>query len=140
MAIKRLGFEGKILYGAAGATATTEITNSRDIAYNFDYDKGDTTGRDSGSPPVETGRVSVRKVTITFTMLNKASDSTLDALLTAAYAGTAVALRLRDYSAGKGYDGDVILKVNQSMPLRGEQTYDFTAEPTEENRAPSLYV
>lgn len=45
MAKKRMGFEGKIFYGGAGAEATEEIENSRDISYDFDYDKGDTTER-----------------------------------------------------------------------------------------------
>lgn len=140
MAIKRMGFEGKLYYGVAGSTASTEVTNSRDITYNLTTDKGDTTGRDSGSPPIETMRVTIRKISISFTMLNKASDATLASLLAAAYAGTAVALRTKDHSTGSGFDGDVILEVNQGKPLRGEQTYEFTAVPTEENRTPSLYV
>jgi hypothetical protein len=73
-------------------------------------------------------------------LTNKEGDTVLNALLTAAYAGDPVAIRTRDKAAGKGFDGDVILKVKQAKPLRGEQTYEFTAMPTDENRAPLLYV
>lgn len=140
MAIKYMGFEGKLYYGAAGSTASTEITNCRDVKVGLGTDKGDTTGRDSGSPPIETMRVTVRKMTLTFTMLNKASDTTLAALLSAAMAGTAVALRGKSNSSGLGPDADFILDVDNGQPLKGEQTYDFTATPTEENRTPSLWV
>lgn len=142
MAVKYMGFEGKIYYGAAGSTAATEITNSRDITYTLDTEKGDTTERGSGaSPPIETGRVTSRILGINFQMLNKASDTTLAALLTAAYAGTAVAIRTIDKTAGKGFDGDVYLKVEHGKPLKGEQTFDFSTDCiTDENRTPVPYV
>lgn len=40
MAKKRMGFEGKIYYGIAGTSATTEIGNTGDINYDFDYNAG----------------------------------------------------------------------------------------------------
>lgn len=134
-----MGFEGRTYYGAAGATGSTEFP-ARDVTITFDYDKGDTTERNSGTSPIETGDVTVRKWSCTFNMLNRASDSTLEAMMVAAMGGTPVALRLKDHSSGKGFDGDVILKVTNGQPLRGEQTLDFTAEPNGRSRVPSLYI
>ena len=49
MAVKKMGFEGKIYYGTAGSTASNELTNSRDITYGFDTGDGETTVRGDGS-------------------------------------------------------------------------------------------
>lgn len=136
-----MGFEGKIYYGAAGSAANTEITNSRDITYNIDPTKADTTIRGDGSAvPITTERVTQLGVTIEWTMLNKTTDATLNALRTAAYAGSPVAIKTVDYASGKGYDGDCTLAIQHGKPLGGEQTYVFTATPESEARTPSLYT
>lgn len=136
-----MGFEGRLYYGVKGTTAATEITQSRDITYGLSTTKGETTVRGSGSgPPVMTERVTVREITINFQMINKSSDTTLDALLTAAYAGTAVAIRTKDNAAGLGFDGDCNLEVSHGKPYKGEQTFDFTCTPNDDDRDPLLYV
>ena len=138
----KMGFEGEIYYGAAGATAATLLTNIRDENYDFDHGSGDTTVRGDGTaPPIETGRVTSRKVTLGWNMTNDPTDTALAALLAAAYGGTPVAIRTKDRAAGKGFDGDVYLKVKHGKPLKGEQTYDFSVDiVTRENRNPQLYV
>lgn len=137
----KMGFQGKILYGAAGSTATNEITNSRDINYTLDTSDGDTTVRGDGSaPPIETGSVTRRILGIDWAMINKTTDTNLAALRAAAYAGLPVAIRTLDHAAGKGFDGDVILKVSHAKPLDGEQTLQFTAKPNADLRAPQSYV
>jgi hypothetical protein len=138
----KMGFEGEIYYGAAGATAATLLTNIRDENYDFDHGSGDTTVRGTGAaPPIETGRATSRKVTLGWNMTNDPTDTSLAALLAAAYGSTPVAIRTKDRAAGKGFDGDVYLKVKHGKPLKGEQTYDFTVDTvTRENRAPQLYV
>ena len=93
------------------------------------------------SPPIDTSRVTSIKPTITWKMLNKPADTTLAALIAAARTGAAVALRTLSHDTGKGYDGDCTLEVKNGMPIDGEQTYDFTAEATDdEGRAPLLNV
>lgn len=142
MSTTKMGFEGQIFYGVAGSTAATQITNAKDVTYDIDHDDGDTTVRGDGSAvPIATGDPVLRKVSITFNMINDTTDTVLEALRVAAAAGTAVAMRLKDNSAGKGYDGDVNIKVSHGEPLNGEQTFDFTATPTRGyGRVPSLYV
>lgn len=136
-----LGYQGKIYYGVKGSTASNELTNSRDINYPFSTTKGNTTVRGDGSaPPIDTQSVTRRIGTIDWTMINKTSDVHLAALLAAAYAGEPVAIRTKDYSSGKGFDGDVVLDVTLGKPLDGEQTYQFTATPNGDLRAPQFYV
>lgn len=139
----KMGFEGLIYYGVAGSTAATQLTNNRDITYNMTTEKGNTTVRGTGaSPPIQTESVTLRVASIEFTQLNKADadDASLASMKTAAYGGTVIALRTKDYSAGKGFDGDVILEVSHPYLLAGEQVVTFTAVPTYATRAPSLYV
>lgn len=141
----KMAFEGQLYYGVAGATAATLITNCRDVTIGIDPERGDTTVRGDGtSPAVNSSRVVALSASLEWTMLNKADDTTLAALLAAAAAGTPVALRGKDYAAGKGPDMDYTLAVQNGQPHKGEQTYQFTAEPTDEaGRTPavaSLYV
>lgn len=136
----KMGFEGILYYGVAGSTASTQITNCRDVTLSYTPEKGDTTVRGDGSGPVvNSSRVVAIGHTLSFNMVNKSDDSTLAALLAAAAAGTPVALRGKDYSSGKGPDFDYTLEVSNGQPFKGEQTFDFTAEPTDESgRDPEL--
>jgi len=136
----KMGFEGEIYYGVAGSTAGTKLTNSRDITYNSDPTKGETTVRGDGSaPPIETERVVSVKFSIEWLMLRR-TDASLEALIAAAVVGTPVAIRTKDFAAGKGFDGDMTLSMKHGAPYKGEQTYAFTATVTDELRTPQPYV
>ncbi len=138
-ATKKMGYESLLYYGAAGSTASTQITNCRDVAYNITPQTAPTTIKGSGSaPPIQTVRVVERQAQVTWTMLNKSDDSTLTALRAAAALGTSVALRYIPHSGGTGFDGDVILQCENGAPIGGEQTFNFTATPNDDDRAPSL--
>lgn len=139
----KMGFEGQVYFTASpGSTAVTLLENVKDVSYNFEVEKGNTTVRGDGSePPIGTEDVTIRNVSIEFTMINETTDTALAAMLTALYGGTGVALRLKDYSSGKGFDGDCTGTVAHGKPLNGEQTLQFTFTPSRSyGRAPSLYV
>jgi len=142
MGVTKMGFEGLLYYGAAGSTAATQITNATDVSVSLDAEKASTSVRGAGSSvPINTEQVVAISFQAEWTMLDKSDDTTLEALKVAAAAGAGVALRMKDYSAGKGYDGDVTLSMKHGKPLKGEQTIVFTATPTDEGgRAPQLYV
>lgn len=141
MAVKKMGFEGLLYYGAAGSTASTQITNCQDITISYDIEEGATTVRGSGSSvPINTSRVTALSLSMEWTMLVKSDDTTLEALRVASAAGNPVAIRGKDYSSGKGPDLDVILTMQHGMPLKGEQTVRFTAKPNDDNRTPVLYT
>ena len=142
MANVKMGFEGLIYEGVAGSTATTLLENTKDITYNLDVEKGDTTVRgDSTSVPLKTEQASSLVVSIDFTMIHDITDTAFAALLTAAYSGGPIAIRTKDYTSGSGFDGDCVLTVGNAMPISGEQAVTFNAVPTRESgRAPSAYV
>lgn len=132
--MERMGYEGKAYYGTAGSTAATELTNSRDISFALSTEKGDTTVRGSSGVPKKTSRVTQLSVDdIEIVLLNDNSDTSLEAMRVAAAAGTPVAIRLKDYSSGKGFDGDCVLAFSQPYPLAGEQVVTMTCTPTKES-------
>jgi len=144
--VHKMGFEGLIYYGAVGSTASTQLTNTRDISISTDPEYGDTTVRGAGtSVPINTQMPTSLGWSCDFNMIEKSDDTSLAALKTAVSAGSPIALRMIDYSGGKGFDGDVYLSQKQGKPLKGESTHDFTATPapldsSASTRTPSLYV
>jgi hypothetical protein len=137
-----MGYEGLIFIGPAGSEATTQVTNRVDARVRYGTAEGETTVAGDGSAvPINTSRVTALSFSFDLTMLNKPADTELETLRVAAATGAPVALRLKDHAAGKGYDGDCTLSVENGKPLKGEQTLKFTFEPTDEGgRAPQLYV
>ena len=137
----KMGFEGLVYYGAKGSTASTLILNRVDFTFDTDPQMAPTTVAGAGTaPPVETEGVATVKWSATLKMKAVAGDAVLLALRTAAAAGTPVALRMKDYASGKGYDGDVNVKETFSGNLNGEQTWDFTFTPNGLLRTPTLYT
>lgn len=137
----KMGFEGLAYYGTKGSTASTLISNRVEFTFDVDPQMAPTTVAGAGStPPIETEGVATVKWSATLKMKHVAADAVLTALRTAAAAGGQIALRLKDYSSGKGYDGDVNVKETYGGTLNGEQTYDFTFTPNGLLRAPQLYV
>lgn len=142
MADVKMGFEGMLYYGVAGSTASTLLENCKDITVSRDVERGNTTVRgDSSVAPIETEHVTLRKIQIEWSMINDATDTSLEALRTAATTGAGVALRGKDYSSGKGPDGDFTLSMSEPWTLAGEQVLTFTATPTRSyGRSPDSYV
>lgn len=140
-ATKRMWWEGELYYGVAGATATNKLVNVRDAQVQLEYDEGDTTVRGDGSAvPWETSRPTKRRLSITWTHIMKSDDTFLEAMRSAAHNASPVALRGKDHSAGKGPDGDFYLSCDHGKPYNGEQTLQFVAKPTDENRVFQGYV
>ena len=137
----KMGFEGLAYHGTKGSTASTLISNRVDLTFDVDPQMAPTTVAGAGtSPPIETEGVATIKWSATLKMKSVAADAVLAALRTAAAAGGAVAIRLKDYASGKGYDGDVNVKETWGGNLNGEQTFDFTLTPNGLLRSPQLYV
>jgi hypothetical protein len=136
-----MGFEGEAFIGTAGSTGATRLSNSRDITYAVEHDKGSTRVRGDGTaPPIHTEEVVGRILTINIQMVNDTSDTALQTMLTAAFNGTRIALRLKDYTSGKGFDGDVTLTASNAYPLAGEQVIDFVCTPSRALRTPQPYA
>lgn len=138
----KMGFEGMLYYGVAGATATTLLHNVKDISLNMEVDRGNTTVRgDSTVPPIETEDVTIRRVGIEFSMINDITDTAFTAMMDAAALGTGIALRGKDHAAGKGPDSDFTLSITHTQELGTEQLITFTASPSRSyGRAPQNRV
>jgi hypothetical protein len=134
-----MGYEAILYYGTAGSTAATQLTNCTDLDYSLDTEKGSTTVRgDSSAPPITYERVTGRTPGLTWKMINNSSDTALTALLAAGIAGTPVALKYCDRSGNTRFDGDCNITFKNGAPLKGEQTFDFTASPNRESRVAVL--
>lgn len=138
----RKGFEGIAYYGTAGSTASTQLTNCRDITYNTDAEFGDTTVRGDGSAvPIQTQSKTLRTQSIEITMLHDDTDTAFQAMETAAAGSDPVAIRTKSYASGKGYDGDCHLASSKPYPMNGEQVITFTCTPTRDGgRMPQPWV
>ena len=137
----KMGFEGLAYYGVKGSTAATLISNRVDITFDVDPQMAPTTVAGLGVlTPIETEGVATIKWSATIKMKNVANDGVLVALRSAAAAGGPVAIRMKDYASGKGYDGDCNVKESFGGSLNGEQTFDFTFTPNGDLRTPQLYV
>ncbi len=133
MAATKMGYQGCFYYGVYGSSATTQITNIRDKNYNSDLGMGNTTKAGDGTAvPKKTESPTELSASLDWQMLEVVGDATLEAIKTAAAAGTMIALRTKDYAAQKGFDGDVYVKLNRSYPLAGETVHSFTAMPTDD--------
>lgn len=132
---KRMGFEGKLYWGAAGSTASTELTIARDVSYKFENTEADISDRASIIDLMDVAGV---KFSLEFEVNNQDTDTFISTVRAAAIAGTAIAFRTRDKDSGWGVDGDFIVGVDESQALRDAQRIRITCSPTDKNdRVPS---
>lgn len=125
---KRMGFEGKLLHGSAGTTAATELTIVRDVSYSFEPTEADVSDRASIIDLVDVAGI---KFSLEFEVNNQDSNAFVAAIRTAAATGGAIALKTLDKTSGYGVDGDFIVKLDESQPLRDRQAIKVTASPTD---------
>lgn len=131
MGVRRIGFEGKLYWGTAGSTASTELTIARDVSYKAEQVKGDVSDRASLH---EYERACMLKTSIEFEVNNDTSNAFIAALRAAVVACTPIALRTRDYSSGWGADGDFNVSIDESQPLKDAQRIKVSATPNNETR------
>jgi hypothetical protein len=129
--MRRIGFEGKLYWGAAGSTANTELTIARDVSYKFDPTKGDVSDRAS---IIDYDRVCGVKFSLDFEVNNDDSNAFVAAARAAAAAGTTIAFRTRDKAAGWGCDGDFTISLDESQPLRDRQAIKVSVTPNNDTR------
>ena len=127
---KRMGFEGILLWGAAGSTATTTLAIARDVSYAFENTEADISDRSSIIDLVDVAGV---KFSLEFEVNNQDTNAFIAAARAATIAGTAMAFRTRDKTAGWGVDGDFVVSVNESQALRDAQRIGIKAMPTDKS-------
>lgn len=130
-----VGLDAKIYRGTAGATATTEMTNVRDVTLGDSRAEANISRRGSWFHVIKTTR---RSIEVNWTMINDDADADVTALRTAYAANTALAFKIVDKTAGKGVDADFyITKFERSEPDETEQTISVTIKPTYDTRWPA---
>ena len=131
MATFALGMNAKIYYGDAGATATTELSNVRDVTLNLEAGEADVTTRANSG--WRATAATLKECTCEFEMLWKSGDAGFNAMKNAYLTNAEIALAV--YTAdvadaeAEGIDADfTITKFSRSEPLEEGITVSVTAK------------
>ena len=132
----RLGMEAKIYHGAAGSTATSELTNVKDVTLNLETGEADVTTRGNSGWRATVG--TLKDGSVEFEMVWDSDDSGFTAIKNAYFNNTPIALAILDYENGEGLDADFsITNFSRNEPLEEAITVSVTAKPTYSTRAPA---
>jgi hypothetical protein len=132
----RLGMEAKLYYGPAGSTATTELTNVKDVTLNLETGEADVTTR--GNQGWRATVATLKNGSVEFEMIWDTGDAGFTAIREAYFNNTAIALAILDGESGEGLDADFsITNFTRNEPLEEAITVSVTAKPTYSTRAPA---
>jgi hypothetical protein len=135
MSIK-LGMEAKLYYGAAGATATSELTNVKDVTLNLESGEADVTTRANAGWRATVG--TLKTGSVEFEMIWDSDDAGFAAIKDAYFNNEPIALAILDEAGGEGLDADFsITSFSRKEALEEAITVSVTAKPTYSTRAPA---
>jgi hypothetical protein len=135
MAIK-LGMDAKAYYGEAGTTATTELTNIKDLTLNLETGEADVTTR--GNQGWRATIATLKDGSVEFEMIWDSGDAGFTAIKTAYFTNTPISLAILDGENGEGLDADFsITNFSRNEPLEEALSVSVTAKPTYSTRAPA---
>ena len=130
-----LGLNCVLYRGEAGQTASTEMTNVKDVEMNLTTGEADITTRAANG--WRAYAATLKEASLTFQMNYESDDVDLKAIQTAFMNNSAIAFLVGD-DKGNGLDADfVITEFNIPQPLEEDVTVSVTAKPTLSTRAPS---
>lgn len=130
-----LGLNCVLYRGEAGQTASTEMTNVKDVELNLTTGEADITTRAANG--WRAYAATLKEASLTFQMNYDSADTDLKAIQTAFMNNSAIAFLVGD-DKGNGLDADfVITEFNIPQPLEEAVTVSVTAKPTLSARAPS---
>ena len=130
-----LGLNCVLYRGEAGQTASTEMTNVKDVEMNLTTGEADITTRAANG--WRAYAATLKEASLTFQMNYEADDTDLKAIQTAFMNNSAIAFLVGD-DKGNGLDADfVITEFNIPQPLEEAVTVSVTAKPTLSTRAPA---
>ncbi len=134
----RLGMEAKLYWGAAGATASTELTNVKDVTLNLETGEADVTTR--GNLGWRATVATLKNGSVEFEMVWDTADPGFVALKDAYFNNAPIALAVLDgdiAAGGSGLDADfAVTNFSRSEPLEEAITVSVTVKPTYATRAP----
>ena len=130
-----LGLNCVLYRGEAGQTASTEMTNVKDVEMNLTTGEADITTRAANG--WRAYAATLKEASLTFQMNYESDDVDLKAIQTAFMNNSAIAFLVGD-DKGNGLDADfVITEFNIPQPLEEAVTVSVTAKPTLSTRAPT---
>jgi len=131
----RLGLDGKFYYGNAGAKATTEADNVRNVTLNLSKRTAEALRRHKkwvAKKPVAT------EASLEFEIFDIEGDTFLASIKNAFMNDNKIALYPTDGASGEGLDADYyITGFSRNESNEDFITYSVTAEPTDEIRDPA---
>lgn len=152
----KLGLDAKLFHGPAGATATGEMSNCKDVTLNMETGEADITTRAAKGWRITAA--TLKDASLEFEMVWDTSDEGFKALKNAYFNNSAIALfasenapkrsggnlrRRRTRRArkrareGNGLDADfVVTSFSRQEPLEEALTVSVTCKPTLVTRAP----
>jgi|TARA_Y100001933_G_scaffold254675_2_gene296701 hypothetical protein len=132
----RLGMQAKLYHGAAGATATTELSNVKDVTLNLETGESDVTTRASNGWRATIA--TLKNGSVEFTLIWDTEDAGFTAIKNAYFNNTAIALAVLDGEGGSGLDADFsVTNFTRNEPLEEAITVNVTVKPTYVSRAPT---
>ena len=130
-----LGLNCVLYRGEAGQTASTEMTNVKDVEMNLTTGEADITTRAANGWRAYVA--TLKEASLTFQMNYESDDSDFKAIQTAFMNNSAIAFLVGD-DKGNGLDADfVITEFNIPQPLEEAVTVSVTAKPTLATRSPT---
>ena len=130
-----IGLDAKLYRGPAGAPATTEMLNVRNV--KTPVEKGEANISRRGSR-WELTKATLKKATIDFEMINDDTDADVQAIATAFFADTPLAFKVLDKASGHGLDADFeIMKFERAEDLEDAQIITVSIKPTYVGRWPA---
>lgn len=122
-----LGQDGKMYYGVAGVSASTEMTNVRDVTLNLEAGEADVTTR--ANQGWRATAPTLRECTCEFEMVWNPTDAGFTAIKNAYLSSGLVALKILDKAGGQGMDGDfAITSFARNEALEEAITVSVTAK------------
>ena len=129
-----IGLDAKLYRGAAGAPATTEMINVRNVKVPNEKSEANISRRGNRWYVVKGTR---KKASVTFEMINDDIDPDVQALATAYFSDTPLAFKVLDKETGHGLDADFeIMKFERSEDDEAEQIISVDTKPTYVGRWP----
>ena len=122
-----LGMNAKLYYGAAGASAATEMGNVKDVTLTLEAGEADVTTR--ANQGWRATAPTLRECSVEFEMVWNPSDAGFTAIKTAFLTAGMVALKILDQAGGQGPDGDFsITAFSRNEALEEAVTVSVTAK------------
>ncbi len=130
-----IGLDAKLYRGPAGAPATIEMQNVRNVKVPLEKGEANISRRGSRW---ELSKATRKKASIDFEMINDDADPDVQAIATAFFTDTPLAFKALDKESGHGLDADFdIMKFERSESDDDAQIISVSIKPTYVGRWPA---